>query len=138
LQIPVLATYLLHTDFELFTDMHPSSRQTPDEVRAYIVARLADEHLTAAAVLDALRLRGSRNRVRRDLGISLADYIRCCRLDAAKRLLQETELSIAQIAYEVGYSMPEAFTRMFTREVGLTPTAYRRQCRMIKQNDQAT
>lgn len=118
--------------------MPSASLRTPDEVRAYVAVHLSDEHLTAQAVLYALRLRGSRNRVRRDLGVPLADYIRSCRLDAAKRLLKEGNLSIAQIAYEVGFSMPEAFTRMFVREVGLTPTAYRRQCRMIRQDDQAT
>ena len=47
------------------------------------------------------------------------------RRDAAKRLLTESDLSIAQIAENLGYAEPGDFTRAFTAWVGTTPTGYR-------------
>lgn len=44
----------------------------------------------------------------------------------AKMLLKDTELSIAGIAYELGYCNSSAFVRAFTRGVGMSPGAYRK------------
>lgn len=52
------------------------------------------------------------------------------RLQRAQRLLRETSRSIAQIAFECGFSHQGHLTRVFTRLSGITPAAYRRaaQC----------
>ncbi len=51
------------------------------------------------------------------------------RLARAKRLLRESDRSIAQIAYECGFSHQEHMTRFFGRLTGTTPAAYRRAAR---------
>ena len=48
------------------------------------------------------------------------------RLARAKDLLLASERSIAQVAGEVGYASYSHFTQLFRREVGITPSAYRR------------
>ena len=49
------------------------------------------------------------------------------RVDAASRLLRETESSVAGIAQACGYADHSAFTRQFRATVGLTPRAFRAQ-----------
>ncbi len=52
-------------------------------------------------------------------------YIVEQRMKAATALLQETDLTTAEVAYRVGYDAPEAFSRAYKRETGQTPTAWR-------------
>ncbi|MGD0112851.1 MAG: helix-turn-helix domain-containing protein [Armatimonadota bacterium] len=61
------------------------------------------------------------------LGHSLSEYLTTLRIAEGKRLLEETELTIREVASSVGYVDPAHFTRAFTRVAGLSPTAYRRQ-----------
>ena len=62
---------------------------------------------------------------RRDMGMSMTQYLRKVRLDNAKRLLRNTTISVGSIALNVGCADANYFTRIFTREVGMTPTEYR-------------
>lgn len=63
------------------------------------------------------------------LGIAPHQYLLRLRLDRAKRLLRETDCSIAQIAFECGFSHQEHMTRFFSRLVGTTPATFRRAAR---------
>ncbi len=47
-------------------------------------------------------------------------------MEYAKNLLQNTNLTIDQIAYEVGYSHWSSFTRKFKREEKCSPILYRK------------
>lgn len=58
-------------------------------------------------------------------GKSLGKYILEFRLDKARDLLIATKLSVNEIAKRVGYSDVSYFCRLFKREVGMTPLAYR-------------
>ena len=51
------------------------------------------------------------------------------RVEKAKGLLSGSTLSMAEIAEQVGYARQHEFARAFRREVGCTPSAYRRQAR---------
>lgn len=43
----------------------------------------------------------------------------------AQKLLEESEIPVAQIAYEVGFASQSYFGLMFRREAGMTPGRYR-------------
>lgn len=58
-------------------------------------------------------------------GETIGDYWRRKRMSKAKILLSNSMLSIELIAYQVGYENLSAFSRSFTREVGLAPTVWR-------------
>lgn len=62
-------------------------------------------------------------------GKSVSHHVRELRIREAQRLLEESTLDCADIAYEVGYSDQSHFTRQFRRTIGITPGAYRRRCR---------
>lgn len=48
------------------------------------------------------------------------------RLERAKQMLRKTDKTITEITYSVGYSCPSRFTLSFHKEIGMTPTAYRK------------
>jgi AraC family transcriptional regulator len=52
-------------------------------------------------------------------------FLTCLRMQRAKRLLDHTQLSVTEIALEVGYSSFPTFSRTFTALVGVSPTEYR-------------
>ena len=58
-------------------------------------------------------------------GLPPAKFISAMRLDEAKRLLLNTQLSITDICFEVGYNSLSTFTRRFTQRVGLGPREFR-------------
>jgi AraC-like DNA-binding protein len=59
-------------------------------------------------------------------GDSIASYSRNRRLAAAQDLLNHSELSVAEIALEVGYTNPSQFARAFRQHFDVNPAAYRR------------
>lgn len=63
---------------------------------------------------------------RENYGCTVGEYVRGHRIDAAKRLLAESDLSISQVAAEVGFSDQPHLTRLFRRVLGVTPAVYRR------------
>lgn len=63
---------------------------------------------------------------RNELGVTPIAYLNRYRVSQAKRLLIETTKSITEIALEVGFSDSGYFSRVFRREVGCSPEAYRR------------
>ena len=59
------------------------------------------------------------------VGITPGEFLTALRLDAAKRLLLTTSLSVTDICFEVGYLSPGSFTTRFTQLVGLPPRQLR-------------
>jgi len=59
-------------------------------------------------------------------GCSFARYLTKVRIAKAKELLENTSLSITDIALEVGFNDPAYFTAVFKRDVGITPLGYRK------------
>lgn len=52
-------------------------------------------------------------------------YIRKQRLLRGKKLLRDSDLTVAEIAYSVGFSDPNYFSRTFHKEFGKPPSSYR-------------
>lgn len=66
---------------------------------------------------------------RSELGMPPHRYLINLRVDKARRLLEKTSMSIAEIAYECGFAHQEHLTRLFRRHCGTTPAVYRRSKR---------
>lgn len=57
-------------------------------------------------------------------GKSPLDFIRSIRLKRAAQLLDKSGISIAEIAYQVGFNNPKVFSKLFKDEFGVTPSVY--------------
>ncbi len=58
-------------------------------------------------------------------GLAPLVYLHRLRVEAAKRLLETSNLSVEQITDRVGYQDPRAFSRLFRKHSGLGPASYR-------------
>jgi transcriptional regulator GlxA family with amidase domain len=74
-------------------------------------------------------LRNFKRRFRSATGDSPRAYIQRYRIEAAKRLLENTRSTISEICYQIGYEDMGFFRRIFKRQVGLTPYEYRQRIR---------
>ena len=65
----------------------------------------------------------------RHLGVSPLEYRNRLRLENAGRLAAHSELSMKEIAEQLGYRSPLYFSTAFRREFGVSPSEYRRRNR---------
>lgn len=63
-----------------------------------------------------------------ETGHTLRRWIEAARMRRATDLLSEPDITIAEIAFSVGYASHEVFCRAFRRVLGMSPTEYRRKC----------
>jgi LacI family transcriptional regulator, galactose operon repressor len=75
----------------------------------------------------AVARRALEQRFVRLIGHTPAAEIRRVRIEAAKRLLVETNRSMAEIAQQAGFGNQDQFSRNFRHGVGLSPSQFRRQ-----------
>ena len=58
-------------------------------------------------------------------GKSFVEYLTELRVDKSKELLRESNDSIKEICYKIGYSDPNYYCKIFKKVTGMTPTEYR-------------
>lgn len=63
---------------------------------------------------------------KKESGANFVDYLSEVRMNSAKDLLRETNLSVAAICEQVGYNDLKNFTKSFKKNVGLKPNEYRK------------
>lgn len=92
-----------------------------------IKKKLSDEDFKVQVLADALHL--SRVQVFRKIkaltGQTPTLFIRQVRLQTARQLLLQSDQTIAEIAFQVGFKDPAYFTRVFTEVYGTPPSSLR-------------
>ncbi|KZL88374.1 AraC family transcriptional regulator [Clostridium magnum] len=68
---------------------------------------------------------------KKNMMLSPVEYIQKLRINRVKELLRDTDLSIMQIACEVGYSHNSSLTRLFKLHENTTPANYRAEIRKM-------
>ncbi|MFD5806515.1 helix-turn-helix transcriptional regulator [Streptomyces sp. NPDC127020] len=96
----------------------------------YIRERFGDP-LTVSGIAGSARLsRFYFSRVfKEETGLSPGKFLTAVRIHEAKRLIDRSSMSIAEVSVAVGYSSLGSFTDAFTAGVGLSPGRFRRLCR---------
>ncbi len=57
-------------------------------------------------------------------GTTVVEYIRNRKLSFAKKLIEENNMPVTEVALRVGYTTPSSFTTAFKRFYGYTPTSF--------------
>lgn len=65
--------------------------------------------------------------IKKETGKTAQEYIQDKLIDQAKDMISNTNKSITQISYELGFQYSQHFNRLFKKNVGATPGAYRKQ-----------
>lgn len=61
----------------------------------------------------------------REVGVSPGKFVEQCRLEQARRKLEESTLPLAKVAERCGYRSMDSMHAAFERQLGLSPLAYR-------------
>lgn len=108
------------------------SPTSPDQrflslVLADIQQHLSDPDYSVESMADAANMSRSTfgRKLRAMMGQAPADLLRDMRLKRAATLIDEDELTVAQVAYEVGFNDPHYFGKCFKAYHGMTPTEYK-------------
>ena len=64
--------------------------------------------------------------IKKQTGVSAQEYVQGKIVDLAKSMLLGTEKTITEISYDLGFQYSQHFNRVFKKNTGLTPSAYRR------------
>lgn len=105
-------------------DKHPD--ELIAQIQFWLKNNLAGEHtLTEVAELFGLSYRTFTRRFRHATNQSPVEYWQQLRVQSAKELLASSNLSIQEVALEVGYNDQGHLTRVFKKYLSQTPTAYR-------------
>jgi transcriptional regulator GlxA family with amidase domain len=83
--------------------------------------------VNAMVQLSGLAERSFKRRFQQATGLSPLQYVHTLRIEEAKQMLESGDAPMEQIADEVGYEDAGFFSRLFLRNVGLTPAQYRRR-----------
>ncbi|WKV10617.1 helix-turn-helix domain-containing protein [Marivirga harenae] len=93
------------------------------KVVAIIQDNLGDEHFGVTELAEALNMSRSNllRKVKQEIGESVSVFIRNVRLQNALQLLKESELTVSEISFRVGFSSTSYFTKCFRELYGHTP-----------------
>lgn len=107
-------------------DTHQRHRQAILKVLPFMRERLIEEidvdQLANVAIMSPFHFVRT---FREQTGVSPGKFLGALRIEAAKRLLIETDDSILDICYLIGYSSLGSFSTRFTELVGLAPGRFR-------------
>jgi AraC-like DNA-binding protein len=105
--------------------------QDPATEMASCISTRFREPLAVADVAAAVHLHPSTAAAvfRREMGVTIGDYLAQCRVAEAQRLLISTDATTSEIALRSGFGSTSRFYERFTRDCGLPPAAYRKAMR---------
>lgn len=122
----------LEPDTSNLTTKEPVSELTQREVafieklRIAIEANLSDENFGIVELCKVANM--SRSQLHRKIksltNQPTSHFIRSVRLHQAKIFLKSGDLNVTEVAFEVGISNPAYFSRLFSKEFGMSPSEY--------------
>jgi AraC-like DNA-binding protein len=106
----------------------PSESDPVRRVREAIIERLREGSVSLDAVAKqvAMSPRTLQRRLR-EHGLSYADLLDTTRASAAKSYLSDREISVAEVAYLLGFAEQSSFNHAFKRWTGQAPNEYRKR-----------
>ena len=101
----------------------------------YIEENLTDPQLSVNAISRELRIsRGSLySKILEITGLVPVKFISSVKLEKAVQLMEKSDMKVAQIAYQVGFSTPNYFSKAFKEKYHMSPSEYIQCKREIKE-----
>ncbi|WP_317441082.1 GlxA family transcriptional regulator [Streptomyces collinus] len=116
------------SQFSVPLSVQGSSDDRIDELRRWIAEHLAEDlSLEALAARTHLSTRHFTRLFRQRTSTTPAAYVEAARLEAARRLLEDSDRSLPEVAAASGLGSVETLHRVFRRRLSTTPAEYRRR-----------
>ena len=118
---------------ELLSADNPPENQTGryepliQEVKEYVSLHLS-ERMSVKELADRVYMSTTHfSRIfKQQTGLSPYEFILISRMNRAKELLHQSDMSISQIAYASGFNSESNFIHSFSRNTGMTPNKFRK------------
>ena len=101
---------------------NPTANAILDYIYTHYTEDITLEHLSRHFYMSDSHIN---HLLQREFHISPINYLIDVRFSKAKGLLINSDMSIADVAYSVGYNNPAHFTKLFIKRIGYTPQEYR-------------
>lgn len=114
--------------FALFRGQKEHFDEAVRKAQEYIEKNI-EERMTVGQLADRLAVgrRSFERRFRKATNNSVLEYIHRVKMEAAKRHLENSNKTITEVMFEVGYRDTKAFRTTFRKITGLSPAEYRNQ-----------
>lgn len=98
-------------------------------VRQIIQAHIGDERFGVSELASEIGLSRSQvlRKVKAEAGKSVNQLIREIRLEESVKLIETSDLTASEIAYQVGFSSPSYFNKCFLEQYNVTPGEYKKE-----------
>lgn len=99
----------------------------------YIIDNITSPDLKIDEISDAMGMSRSvlYNRLKTGVGMTPSDFVRHIRIMKATEYLRDTDDTLTTIAFNVGFTDPKYFSKVFKKEIGVVPTEYRERTRKV-------
>lgn len=113
------------------SDIAFMASQINDKVTAkilkYVTENMGNPDLKIDDIAEAMGMSRSvlYAKIKQSVSMTPIDFVRHIRIMRASELLQQTDDTLASISFEVGFSDPKYFSKVFKKEMGIVPSEYR-------------
>jgi TolB-like protein/AraC-like DNA-binding protein/Tfp pilus assembly protein PilF len=100
-----------------------------EQAEAFIIENISNEQFGVSELADLMNMSRSNllRKIKKQTELSASQFIRQVRLQKGMELLEETELTVSEIAYQVGFSNNSYFIKCFREQFGLSPGETRKK-----------
>lgn len=105
-----------------------AERSVISDVQSYVLNHLkADLSIPTLAARAGMSERNFARTFKQETGFTPGEFVELARIDAARRLIEDSDVSLKRLADTVGYANADGFRRAFMRRLGVGPSDYRKR-----------
>ena len=122
-----------HAQLRESLDLEPSKiaissldEQLIKDAKRIIEENIGNPDFTIDLLSDELHIQRNKlfKKINALTGVTPLYFVRMIRMKRACQLLKDSGLTVAEVAYQVGYNSPKRFAQHFKNEYGVTPSEY--------------
>ena len=100
-----------------------------EQAEAFILENISNEQFGVSELADLMNMSRSNllRKIKKQTELSASQFIRQIRLQKGMELLKQTELTVSEISYQVGFSNNSYFTKCFREHYGFSPGESRKE-----------
>lgn len=112
---------------EIYRSYSDQNRGISHKVARYVRENYSDSGLSVNRISAEMNYSANYlgNAFKREYGESITDYLNQYRVEMAKKLMDETDMRVYEIAFAVGFNDQHYFSKIFRRIAGASPSEYR-------------
>lgn len=120
----------IYGNFQLFLDLYEkAAKNSPGatQIRQMMDSSFSDPNFSISQLADHFQISTTHmsNTFQKVMGQNFSNYLWSLRLEKAKSLMADPNMSINEISIAIGYPNDTSFRRRFKQETGMTPSEYR-------------